>query len=129
MTGVSLQIIKLSGKSSREDMCRLRTYFRYQKYSKFRQTGNGHVADSKLSYTIQFSILMLCAKYWEAGLCGSWEKCDRNYCDADARRRIVIPICRLCITQATQQIIIYCNKVKTYQIICLYKFIISLVSL
>ena len=24
------------------------------------------------------SILMLCAKYQEAGLCGSWEKCDRN---------------------------------------------------
>ena len=22
---------------------------------------------------------MLCAKYQEAGLCGSWEKCDRNY--------------------------------------------------
>ena len=53
--------------------------FRYQKYSKFRQTGSGHAADSKLSYTIQFSILMLCAKYQEAGLCGSWEKCDRNY--------------------------------------------------
>jgi hypothetical protein len=32
----------------------------------------------KLSYTIQFSILMLCAKYQEAGLCGSWEICDRN---------------------------------------------------
>ena len=28
---------------------------------------------------IQFSILMLCAKYQEAGLCGSREKCDRNY--------------------------------------------------
>ena len=53
--------------------------FRYQKYSKFRQTGSGHAADSKLSYMIQFSILMLCAKYQEAGLCGSWEKCDRNY--------------------------------------------------
>ena len=25
------------------------------------------------------SILMLCAKYQEAGLCGSREKCDRNY--------------------------------------------------
>ena len=49
------------------------------KYSKLRQTGSGHAADSKLRYTIQFSILMLCAKYQEAGLCGSWEKCDRNY--------------------------------------------------
>ena len=28
---------------------------------------------------LQFSILMLCAKYQEAGLCGSQEKCDRNY--------------------------------------------------
>ena len=28
---------------------------------------------------IQFSILMLCAKYQEDGLCGSREKCDRNY--------------------------------------------------
>ena len=32
-----------------------------------------------MHYTIQFSILMLCAKYQEAGLCGSREKCDRNY--------------------------------------------------
>ena len=40
---------------------------------------SGHAADSKLRYTIQFSILMLCAKYQEAGLCGSREKCDRNY--------------------------------------------------
>ena len=43
------------------------------------QTGSGHAADSKLCYTIQFSILVLCAKYQEAGLCGSREKCDRNY--------------------------------------------------
>ena len=32
-----------------------------------------------MRYTIQFSILMFCAKYQEAGLCGSREKCDRNY--------------------------------------------------
>ena len=38
---------------------------------KLRQTGSGHVADWKLRYTIQLSILMLCAKYQEAGLCGS----------------------------------------------------------
>ena len=49
------------------------------KYSKSRQTGSGHAADSKLRYTIQFSILMLCAKYMKAGLCGSRKKCDRNY--------------------------------------------------
>ena len=54
-------------------------YFFSVKYSKSRQTGSGHYADSKLRYTIQFSILMLCAKYQEAGLCGSREKCDRNY--------------------------------------------------
>ena len=83
-------------------MCRLRTYFRHQKYSKFRQIGSRHAANSKLSYTIQLSILMLCAKYEEAGLCGSREKCDKNDCGADARRRIVITICRLCVTQATQ---------------------------
>ena len=46
-------------------------FFRYKKYSKFRQTGSEHAADSKLSYTIQFSILKLCAIYQEAGLCGS----------------------------------------------------------
>ena len=51
--------IKLSIGSSSEDMCRLR------------QTGSGRAADSKLRYTIQFSILMLCAKYQEAGFCGS----------------------------------------------------------
>ena len=54
-------------------------YFFYFKYLKSRQTGSGHAADSKLRYTIQFSTLMLCAKYQEAGLCGSREKCDRNY--------------------------------------------------
>ena len=32
-----------------------------------------------MCYTIQFSILMLCAIYQEAGLSGSQEKCDRNY--------------------------------------------------
>ena len=54
-------------------------YFFSVKYSKSRKTGSGNAADSKLRYTIQFSILMLCAKYQEAGLCGSQEKCDRNY--------------------------------------------------
>ena len=55
-------------------MCRLPTY------TKSRQTGTGHVADSKMRYTIhvQFFILMICAKYQEAGLCGSREKCDKN---------------------------------------------------
>ena len=48
-------------------------------YSKSRKTGSGHTADSKLRYTIQFSILMLCTKYQEAGLSGSRKKCDRNY--------------------------------------------------
>ena len=43
----------------------------FQKYSKFQQTGSGHAADSKLSYTIQFAILMLCAKYQETGICVS----------------------------------------------------------
>ena len=47
-------------------------------YSKSRKIGNGHASDSKMRYTIQFSILMLCAKYQEGGLCGSREKCDRN---------------------------------------------------
>ena len=54
-------------------------YFFSLKYSKLRQTGSGHAADSKLRYTIQFSILILCAKYQEAGFSGSREKCDRNY--------------------------------------------------
>ena len=56
-------------------------YFFPFKYSKSRQTGSGHVADSKLRYTIQFSILRLCAKYQEAGLCGSREKCDKLSCE------------------------------------------------
>ena len=51
---------------------------------------------------IEFSILMLCAKYQEAGLCGSREKCDA---DDDARRRTVIPICRLRLSgQATHKL-------------------------
>ena len=69
-------------------------------YSKSRKTGSGHAVDSKLRYTIQFSILMLCAKYKETGLCGSWEKCDRNFLWRRRWRRRrktteVIPICRL----------------------------------
>ena len=70
-------------------MCRLPTSFLLKlscgqiclcpQYSKSRQTGSGHAADSKMRYMIQFSILMLCAKYQEAGLSGSREKCDRNY--------------------------------------------------
>ena len=48
-------------------------------YSKSCQTGSGHASDSKMRYTIQFSILMLCANYQEAGLFGSQEKCDRNF--------------------------------------------------
>ena len=79
----------LSSKSSREDMCRLPTSFLLKlsceqiclcpQYSKSRKTGSGHAADSKMRYTIQFSILMLCYKYQEAGLCGSREICDRNF--------------------------------------------------
>ena len=56
-------------------------------YSKSCQTGSGHAADSKMRYTIQFSILMLCAKYQEASLCGSREKCDRNFLWRRRRRR------------------------------------------
>jgi len=78
-------------------------FFQYQKYSKFRQTGSGHAADSKLSYTIQFSILMLCAKYKEAGLCGSWEKCnhmDNNVVELNGfcnhMENNVVELIRLC---------------------------------
>ena len=68
-------------------MCHLHTSFLLPceqiclcpQYSKSRKTGSGHAADSKMCYTIQFSILMLCAKYQEAGFCSSREKCDRNY--------------------------------------------------
>ena len=41
----------------------------------------------KMRYTIQFSILMFCAKYLEAGLCGSREKCDRNFLRRRRRRK------------------------------------------
>ena len=40
-----------------------------------------------MRYTIQFSILMLCAKYQEAGLCGSREKCDRIFLWRRRRRK------------------------------------------
>ena len=50
--------------------------FLLQNYSKFRQTGSENAADLKLCYTIQFSILMPCAKYQKGGMCGSWEKCE-----------------------------------------------------
>ena len=54
-------------------------YFFSLKYSKSRQTGSGHAADSKMHNKIQVFILILCAKYQEAGLSGSREKSDRNY--------------------------------------------------
>ena len=60
-------------KSSCEQICLC------PQYSKSHKTGIGHATDSKLRYSIQFSILMLCAKYQEAGLSGIREKCDRNY--------------------------------------------------
>ena len=75
---ITMHMAFLSSKSSREDMCLLPTSFLLNIQSRG-QTGSGHAADSKLHYTVQFSILMLCAKYQEAGLCGSREKCDRNF--------------------------------------------------
>ena len=65
-------------------------------YWKSRKTGSGHAVDSKLRYTIQLSILMLCAKYQKAGLFGSREKCDRNFLWRRRRKTTeVIPIGRL----------------------------------
>ena len=58
-------------------MCRLPTSLLLNIQSRVTQEV-GHSADLKLRYTIQFSILMLCAKYQEAGVWGSREKCDRN---------------------------------------------------
>ena len=84
-------------------------YFFSFKYSKSRLTGSGHAADSKLCYTIQFSILMLCAKYQEAGLCGSREKCDRNYLvskfayvhniQSPVKQEVDMPQIQKCVTQ------------------------------
>ena len=78
-------------------------------YSKSRKTGSGHAANSKLRYTIQFSILMLCAKYQEAGLCGSREKCDRNYLfskcayvnniQSPVKQDVDMPQIQKCVTQ------------------------------
>ena len=59
-------------------MCRLPTSFLLNIQSRVKQEVDMPKIP-KLHYTIQFSILMLCAKYQEAGLCGSREKCDRNY--------------------------------------------------
>ena len=116
-------VIKLNGKSSGEDMCRLRNFssqvpanrkwtchsaetvlhytilytddlcqisgswhvwYRrkmcdrnfsvsrlHKKYSKFWEIGSRQAIHSKLFYNIQFSILMLCVKYQEAGMPGS----------------------------------------------------------
>ena len=50
-------------------------------YSKSRQTGSGNAADSKLHYTIQFSILMLCAKYQKAGSVFPEKKVTETFCD------------------------------------------------
>ena len=69
----------LSGSKEKCDRNYLVSKFAYVQNIQSRKTGSGQAADSKLRYTIQFSILMLCAKYKEAGLSGSREKCDRNY--------------------------------------------------
>ena len=112
-----MKIIKVSSKSSREDMCRLPTSF---KYSKSRQTGSEHAADSKLRYTIQFSILMLCAKYQEAGLCASREKCDRNYfvskfayvdnIQSHIKQEVDMPQIQKCITRIQFSKLMLCAK-------------------
>ena len=83
------------------------------KYSKSRKTGSGQAADSKLRYTIQFSILMLCAKYQEAGLCGSREKCDRNYLvckfacvhniQSRVKQEVDMPQIQNCVTRYSSQ--------------------------
>lgn len=60
-----------------------------------RQTRRIHAEDSQLlRYTIHFAILII-AKFQEADIWSYLEKCDKIICDADARRRIVIPTCRL----------------------------------
>ena len=93
---IQFSILMLSAKYQKAGLCGSRekcdrnylvSKFAYVHNIQSRKTGSGHAADSKLCYTIQLSILMLCAKYQEAGLCGSWEKCDRNFCDADDARR------------------------------------------
>ena len=63
-----------------EDMCRLPTSFLLNIQS--RQTGSGHAADSKMRYTIQFSILMLCAKYMEDSPRLIFVKGDKTFCNA-----------------------------------------------
>ena len=74
-----LNIRELASMVPEENVTEIFLYYAYQNYFNFRQTGSWQAADSKLSYTIQFSIQMLCAKYQKAGLHGSWEKCDRNF--------------------------------------------------
>ena len=58
-------------------MCRLPTSFLLNIQSPIKQEVD--MLQIQNCYMIQLSILMLCAKYQEAGLCGSREKCDRNY--------------------------------------------------
>ena len=76
----------LSSKSSREDMCRLPTSFILNIQSYVKQEVDMPQIQ-KMCYTIQFSILMPCAKYQEAGLCGSREKCDRIFLWRRRRRK------------------------------------------
>ena len=70
-------------------MCLLPTSFLLNIQSRG-QTGSGHAADSKLQYTVQFSILMLCAKY-QASVVPE-KNVTEIFWDADtdnARRRLV----------------------------------------
>ena len=58
-------------------MCRLPTSFLLNIQSRVKQEVD--MQQIQNCVTRYFSILMLCAKYQEAGLCGSQENCDRNY--------------------------------------------------
>ena len=61
----------LCGSREKCDRNYLVSKFAYVHNIQSHKTGSRHATDSKMSYTIQFSILMLCAKYQEAGLCGT----------------------------------------------------------
>ena len=101
-------LTQLSSKSSREDMCLLSTSFLLNIQSGVKQKVDMPQIQNCVS---QYSSPYWCSvpKYQEAGLCGSWEKCDRNYLvskfayvhniQSGVKQEVDMPQIQNCVTQ------------------------------
>ena len=83
-------------------------------FPKFRKTGSEHAPDSKMSYTIQFSILMLCVKYQKAGISGSSERLTEIFLYGtyikNSKQEVDMPEIQNCLYMIHFSILMLCAK-------------------